>query len=66
MDLGMTEEQIARALDRGGWQDGQLRGVYLTFTGPIPYLSRCWAAVLYAGPGAALGLENGGLGLGTA
>ena len=58
MDLGMTEEQIARALKAGGWRDSQLPGVYLAFTGPIPYLSRCWAALLYAGPGAALGLET--------
>ena len=58
MDLGMTEEQIARALKSGGWQDSQLPGVYLAFTGPIPYLSRCWAALLYAGPGAALGMET--------
>ena len=30
------------------------RGVYATFTGPIPRDAQLWAAVLYAGPGAQL------------
>jgi len=54
----MTDEQIGRALRGGGWRDSDLPGVYLAFTGPIPYLSRCWAALLYAGPVSALGLET--------
>lgn len=57
-DLGMNDEQIRRELAVGGWQHSGLPGVYLTFTGPVPYLTRCWAALLYVGPGAALGLET--------
>lgn len=58
LGLGMTDEQVSRALERGGWRHSGLRGVYLTSTGPDPYLTRCWAALLYAGPGAVLGLET--------
>ncbi len=58
MDLGMTDEQIRRALKGGGWRQTGFPGVYLAFTGPIPHLSRCWAALLYAGAGAALGMET--------
>lgn len=59
MDLGMTEEQIGRALKGGGWRQSDLPGVYPAFPGPtVPYATRCWAALLYAGPGAALGLET--------
>jgi len=58
-DLGMTDDQIARAL-LSSWQTSGLPGVYLTFTGPVPYLTRCWAGLLYAGTGAALCLDTAG------
>ena len=51
------------------WLGGRVRlkqwqrihpGVYAVFTGPLPWRSRTWAAVLYAGEGAALGFEAAG------
>ncbi|MGH8893408.1 MAG: type IV toxin-antitoxin system AbiEi family antitoxin [Actinomycetes bacterium] len=57
IDRGMTDDQIARAMNRE-WQRSGLPGVYFTFTGPVTYLARCWAALLYAGEGAALGLDT--------
>lgn len=30
-------------------------GVYVTFTGPLPWITTAWAALLHAGPAAALG-----------
>jgi len=57
-DLGMNDEQIARELAGGRWQRSDLPGVYLTFTGPVPFTTRCWAGVLYAGDGATLCLET--------
>ena len=56
-NLGMTDDQIARSLRRD-WQPSGLPGVYLTFTGPVAHLSRCWTALLYAGTGAALCLDT--------
>ena len=37
------------------WQN-HLPGVYLTFTGPVPPMSRVWGALLYAGDGATASL----------
>ena len=37
-----------------------LPGTYVTHTGPLVWRTRAWAAVLYAGPGAALGLGSAG------
>ena len=56
--LGVTAEQIARNIALGRWQHSGLRGIYVTFTGPLPYLTRCWVALLYAGDGATLALES--------
>lgn len=50
--LGVTDAQIRAQLLARRWRVA-LPGVYLTFTGPAPPLTRVWAAVLYAGPGAA-------------
>lgn len=58
LELGMTDEQIARNVRARQWHRSGLPGIYLTFTGPLPYLSRCWAALLYAGDGATLALES--------
>ena len=44
---------IAERLRRGRWQQ-LFRGVYATFTGPVPREAWLWAAVLRAGPGAVL------------
>jgi hypothetical protein len=53
-ERGLTCGQIDARLESGRWT-GLLPGVYATFTGPVPTLTRAWAAVLYAGSGAALG-----------
>lgn len=57
LGMGLTDGQIARALS-ARWQRTDHDGVYLTRTGPVPYLVRCWAALLHAGDGAALGLAT--------
>jgi hypothetical protein len=51
---GLTPRQSRRALDSGRWRQWH-PGVYLTFTGPVSEEARIWAAVLYAGAGAAVG-----------
>jgi hypothetical protein len=60
LGLGMTEGQIHNQLTAGRWQRAQplLEGVYVTHTGPLDYLTRCWAFLLYAGAGAVLALET--------
>ncbi len=57
LGLGMSPDQIKRSVGTS-WQRSDHTGVYLTMTGPVPYLSRCWAALLHAGDGAALSLET--------
>lgn len=52
LDLGLTKAQIESRLAGERWQRSGLPGVYVTFTGPMPYLTRVWAALLYAGDGA--------------
>jgi hypothetical protein len=56
----MTDGQIHNQLAAGRWQRAQplLEGVYVTHTGPLDYLTRCWAFLLYAGAGAVLALET--------
>jgi hypothetical protein len=60
LKLGMTEGQIASQLVAGRWQRAQprLEGVFVTHTGPLDCLTRCWALLLYAGAGAVLALET--------
>lgn len=53
LTTGWTPGQLGAVLDARRWT-GLYPGVYATFTGPIPALSRAWAAVLAAGPDAAL------------
>ncbi|MDP9444366.1 MAG: type IV toxin-antitoxin system AbiEi family antitoxin domain-containing protein [Actinomycetota bacterium] len=48
---GLSDEWIAARLAARQWQRVH-RGVYATFTGPLPWETRVWAAILYAGPGA--------------
>ncbi len=50
---GISDNALAARLRSGKWQ--RVRpGVYATFSGPLPRQSQLWAALLYAGPGAAL------------
>lgn len=56
-ELGWPEKTIDRKLRSGSWQ--RLHpGAYATFTGPPSREARLWAAVLWAGPGAALSHET--------
>lgn len=52
LEFGLTPAQVKADMNSRRWQR-MLPGVYATFTGPIGTLERVWAAVLYAGPGAA-------------
>jgi hypothetical protein len=52
LELGLTPAQTLTGLQAGRWHRAH-PGVYATFTGPLPPLSLAWAAVLYAGAGAA-------------
>jgi hypothetical protein len=54
MTAGLTRSQIRAHLNARRWQSMGL-GVYATFTGPPPPMSRLWAALLRAGNGAAAG-----------
>ena len=53
LEAGITSKLINARLKRQRWQ--QLYwGVYAVFTGPVPRETELWAALLRAGPGAAL------------
>ncbi len=52
LGLGLSRDQIHRRLT-GRWQR-MLPGVYAAFTGPVQHRQLLRAALLYAGPGAAL------------
>jgi hypothetical protein len=52
MELGLSRMQAKAYINNGRWQR-MLPGVYATFTGPVGTFCRVWAAILYAGPGAA-------------
>ncbi len=56
---GATQKWLRVRLETGRWKRVH-PGVYVTFTGPIPWRTRAWAAVLYAGEGAVLGFEAAG------
>jgi Transcriptional regulator, AbiEi antitoxin len=56
-DAGWPEKAIDRRLRAGMWQRLQ-RGTYATFSGAPPREAWLWAAVLRAGPGAALSHET--------
>jgi hypothetical protein len=55
--LGWTDEAIAGALASHRWQR-VFRGVYATFSGPLPWATRLRAALLRAGPGAVASHET--------
>jgi hypothetical protein len=53
LDAGLESQAIFRRVASGRWQQ-LYRGVYAAFTGPPPRDTWLWAALLRAGPGAAL------------
>jgi predicted transcriptional regulator of viral defense system len=53
LDVGYTREAIAWRLESRRWQQ-LYKGVYATFTGPVPRAAWLRAATLRAGPGAVL------------
>jgi very-short-patch-repair endonuclease len=57
LSSGLTRGMID-ALVRAGWWRQVHPGVYATFTGPMTWDARLWAAVLYAGRGAYLSHET--------
>ncbi|MFV8244956.1 type IV toxin-antitoxin system AbiEi family antitoxin domain-containing protein [Mycolicibacterium peregrinum] len=56
LDAGLRQHDIRRLLRRNEWARVH-DGVYVDHTGPLSWLQRAWAAVLYAAP-AALCLES--------
>lgn len=50
---GADKAWIKRQVDGGRWQRLH-RGVLVTHSGPVSWWTQAWAAVLYAGPGAAV------------
>ncbi|MCC9184866.1 hypothetical protein MMAG44476_25624 [Mycolicibacterium mageritense DSM 44476 = CIP 104973] len=56
LDAGLAEHEIRRLLRRNEWARVHA-GVYVEHTGPLIWMQRAWAAVLYAAP-AALCLES--------
>jgi hypothetical protein len=54
LNLGLTPARARRDVDSGRWQP-LLPGVHLTHTGTVDPIARVWAALLYAGTGAAAG-----------
>jgi hypothetical protein len=59
LELGGTGAWVARRADRGEWQRLHT-GVYVTHSGPVAWRSRARAALLHAGPGAALSHRSAG------
>jgi hypothetical protein len=57
IDGGLTRASIEANLTSRRWQPIH-RGVYATFSGPVPRRSYLWASVLRAGPGAMLSHET--------
>jgi len=55
--LGVSPSQLRTLVDSGRWQR-PLRGVFVAHNGPLDYLTRVWAAVTYAGSGAAASHET--------
>ncbi len=65
----LARSQVLAAGGTSSWLRGRVRqrqwqrphpGVYVVFTGPLPWRARTWAGVLYAGAGAVLGYEAAG------
>ncbi len=51
VDLGFTDKAIQCQLAAQRWQR-VYAGVYVVHTGPLPFVTKVWAALLRAGPGA--------------
>lgn len=51
LDAGLVEREIRRLLRRNEWARVH-SGVYVEHTGPLSWMQRAWAAVLYAAPAA--------------
>jgi hypothetical protein len=60
---GMRDDRIRSLVESGRWQSPYPR-VFVTFSGPVPLLTRQYPSVLYAGEGAALSQESAGAGYG--
>jgi hypothetical protein len=59
LDAGLTEEMIRARLRSGRWSHVHSdRGVYATFSGPLPRPAQLWGVVLSCGPGATLSHET--------
>ncbi len=56
INLGADRAWVSRQVRSGRWQRVH-RGVLAAYSGPLAWRTRAWAAVLYAGPGAALSHE---------
>jgi hypothetical protein len=56
---GMTDARLKWLVRSGRWQP-VLPRVYIGFTGPVPLLTRQYAALLYAGNGSVLSHESAG------
>ena len=56
VEAGCSAARIAGWVESGRWTRLH-RGVYAVFTGPLPPITRVWAALLAAGPDAAIGGE---------
>lgn len=57
LEAGLRPHDIRRLLRRREWAVVH-PGVYVDHTGPLTWRQRAWAAVLYAGAGAALDRES--------
>jgi len=55
----LTDERLEGHIAASRWQR-PYPGVYVTFSGPLPHTTRIWAALLYAGKGAAASHETAG------
>jgi hypothetical protein len=53
----LNDAAVRHRLRTANWQH-LFPGTYATFTGPVPPMSRMWAAVLYAGAGAVVSRET--------
>ncbi|HVW81335.1 MAG TPA: hypothetical protein VHB69_10405 [Mycobacteriales bacterium] len=57
--VGLTDDRIRWLVESGRWQS-PLPRIYVTFSGPIPLETMHFAALQYAGEGAALSHESAG------
>jgi hypothetical protein len=56
---GLSTKAVRGRVESGRWQS-PYRGVFVTFSGPLPLRTREFAALLYAGPGSALSHDSAG------